>query len=45
MHVMWAKWAPPLEKSKLSAISYAGKATFDQYCIFCFLGIGPCCVA
>jgi MFS family permease len=24
MHVMWAKWAPPLEKSKLSSISYAG---------------------
>ncbi|XP_062523356.1 sialin-like isoform X2 [Corticium candelabrum] len=24
MHAMWAKWAPPLEKSKLSTISYAG---------------------
>jgi ACS family sodium-dependent inorganic phosphate cotransporter-like MFS transporter 5 len=24
MHAMWAKWAPPLEKSKLTTISYAG---------------------
>lgn len=24
MHTMWGKWAPPLERSKLTAFTYAG---------------------
>jgi len=24
MHAMWAEWAPPLERSKLVTLSYAG---------------------
>lgn len=27
MHAMWSSWAPPLERSKLLTISYAGKIT------------------
>jgi len=25
MHAMWGKWAPPLERSKLTSITYAGE--------------------
>ncbi|KPP56525.1 hypothetical protein Z043_125848 [Scleropages formosus] len=25
MHAMWASWAPPLERSRLVTISYAGR--------------------
>lgn len=24
MHAMWAKWAPPVERSRLATITYAG---------------------
>ena len=24
MHVLWSKWAPPMERSRLATISYAG---------------------
>lgn len=27
MHAMWSSWAPPLERSKLLSISYAGEIT------------------
>ncbi|KAF5915440.1 hypothetical protein HPG69_014760 [Diceros bicornis minor] len=27
MHAMWSSWAPPLERSKLLSISYAGEST------------------
>jgi len=26
MHAMWAVWAPPLERSKLVTLSYAGSS-------------------
>lgn len=28
MHAMWSNWAPPLERSKLLTISYAGKISY-----------------
>lgn len=28
MHAMWASWAPPLERSRLLTISYAGTRAF-----------------
>ena len=32
MHVMWSHWAPPLERSKLTGITYAGNYIF--FCTF-----------
>ena len=28
MHAIWSKWAPPMERSKLSSISFSGTKVF-----------------
>lgn len=33
MHAMWASWAPPLERSRLLTISYAGKKKGNIKCV------------
>ena len=36
MHALWGKWAPPLERSRLAGISYAGQShhilIFGKHC-------------
>lgn len=34
MHAMWASWAPPLERSRLLSLSYAGQYIKIQPCFF-----------
>ena len=41
MHAMWSSWAPPLERSKLLSISYAGEITIfiKIFATVCYLHI------
>lgn len=41
MHAMWSSWAPPLERSKLLSISYAGEITVlvKVFATMCYLYI------
>lgn len=41
MHAMWSSWAPPLERSRLLSISYAGEKTIliNTFAIICYIPI------